>query len=77
MNAARRPYARLGISGAFSGALYFMLYLYEPEIMQAFTRTDGLYPALPIMAAFTFSLAHGAFAGYFWEVLGIRPRLDK
>ena len=70
----RKPYAQLAVSGAVSGALYLALYVYEPEIMQAFTRTDGLYPALPIMAAFVFSFTHGAFAGYFWEVLGIRPR---
>lgn len=74
---ARKPYAQLAISGAASAALYLALYLYEQDIMQAFTRTDGLYPALPIMAAFVFSLTHGACAGYFWEVLGVRPRTKE
>jgi hypothetical protein len=73
----RKPYIQLAISGAASGALYFALYRYELEIMQVFTRTDGFYPALPILAAFVFSFAHGAFAGYVWETLGIRPRRSE
>lgn len=69
-----KPYPQLIASGLASGALYLLLYLHEREIMAAFTRTDGWYPALPVMAAFIFSFAHGAFTGYFWEVLGIQGR---
>ena len=69
-----KPYPHLIASGLVSGALYLLLYLYEGEIMQAFTRTDGWYPALPIVTAFVFSLAHGAFTGYFWDVLGVRAK---
>lgn len=68
----RRPYLQLFATGVASGALYLLLYLYEKEIMEAFTRSDGFYPALPILAAFMFSIVHGAFAAYFWEVMGIR-----
>lgn len=68
----RKPYLQLIVSGIASGSLYLMLYLYEAEIMETFTRTDGFYPALPIITAFFFSFAHGAFTGYFWEVAGIR-----
>jgi len=64
-------------SGIVSGTLYLLLYLYEREIMAAFTRTDGWFPVLPVLAAFVFSFAHGAFTGYFWEVLGIRGRQKK
>lgn len=64
-------YLKLIVSGAVSASLYFLLYFYEKEIMAAFTRTDGLYPALPVLAAFVFSFAHGAFTGYFWEALGV------
>lgn len=71
---ARKPYLGLICSGAGSGSLYALLYAYEAEVMVYFTRTDGLYPALPILAAFVFSLVHGAFAGFFWEVIGIRAR---
>lgn len=73
----RKPYWQLCLSGAVSGTLYTLLYLYEDEIVASFARTDGFYPALPILAAFVFSFAHGAFAGYFWEVVGIRARHNK
>lgn len=72
-----KPYLKLIASGVVSCALYLLLYLYEREIMAAFTRTDGWFPALPVLAAFVFSFAHGAFTGYFWEVLGIKARRNK
>ena len=67
-------YVKLGVSGAISATLYFLLYFYEREILESCTRTDGLYPALPILAAFVFSFAHGAFTAYFWEALGVTAR---
>lgn len=67
-------YVKLGVSGLISGSLYFLLYFYEQEILVSFTRTDGLYPALPIIAALIFSFAHGAFTAYFWEALGVTGR---
>ncbi len=70
-----KPYSQLIASGIVSGSLYLLLYWYEREIMAAFTRTDGWYPALPVVAAFVFSFAHGAFAAYFWDVLGVKARL--
>lgn len=69
-----KPYLLLIASGIVSGALYFLLYLYEREILAAFIRTDGWYPALPVIAAFVFSFAHGAFTASFWEVLGIKSK---
>jgi hypothetical protein len=70
-------YVKLSISGAISAGLYVLLYSYEKEIMESFTRTDGFYPALPVLAAFVFSFAHGAFTGYFWEALGVTARQGK
>ena len=72
--AARKPYLGLIVSGSISGALYLALYLFHHEIMATFTRTDGWYPMLPVIAAFVFSFAHGAFTGYFWEALGVSAR---
>jgi hypothetical protein len=72
-----KPYLLLVASGIVSSALYLLLYLYEQEIMAAFTRTDGWFPALPVIAALVFSFAHGAFTGYFWEVLGIKALQKK
>lgn len=64
-------------TGMASATLYALVYLYEAEILQTFTRTDGWYWMLPVVAAFVFSFVHGAFTGYFWEVLGVRPRQGK
>ena len=72
-----KPYPQLIASGILSGALYLLLYLYEREIMASFTRTDGMYPALPVLAALVFSFTHGAFTGYFWEALGVTARKSK
>lgn len=69
-----KPYLKLCLSGTASCTLYLLLYLYEAELMRVFTRTDGLYPLLPVGAALVFSFVHGAFAGYFWDVLGITGR---
>lgn len=74
MAGRRNLYWKLTISGSISASLYLLLYLYEREILAAFTRTDGLYPALPVIAALVFSFAHGAFTGYFWEALGVTAR---
>lgn len=68
----RKPYLELCGTGVASAAMYLLLYLYENEIMETFSRTDGFYPALPILAAFLFSMVHGAFTAYFWDVIGIR-----
>ena len=73
----RNLYLRLFVSGAASASLYFVLYSYESEVMQAFTRTDGVYPVLPVLAAFVFSFTHGAFTAYFWEALGVTARRTK
>lgn len=73
----RNLYLRLSVSGAASASLYCLLYFYESEIMQAFTRTDGMYPVLPVLAAFLFSFTHGAFTAYFWEALGVTARAAK
>ena len=70
----RKPWGKFAASGVVSAACYLGLFVYEREIMTTFTRTDGFYPLLPIAAAFLFSFAHGAFTGYFWELVGIRAR---
>jgi hypothetical protein len=74
MKGKRGLYLRLLVSGVISASLYVLLYTYEKEIMAAFTRTDGWYPALPVLAALVFSFVHGAFTGYFWEALGVTAR---
>ena len=70
----RKPWGGLIASGLASGSLYLLLYLYCDEILAACSRTDGWYPALPVVTALVFSIAHGAFTGYFWEVVGVTAR---
>ena len=73
----KKPYLKLCLSGVVSCTLYLLLYFHEAEVMKTFTRTDGLYPFLSVIAALLFSFVHGAFAGYFWDVLGIAGRRGK
>jgi hypothetical protein len=70
----RKPWVGLMVSGVASALCYTLLFAYQEEVMAAFTRTDGWYPVLPVLTAFVFSFAHGAFTGYFWEVLGVSAR---
>lgn len=74
MHAKRRPWGGLLATGITTAAMYTLLFRYEREVMATFTRTDAWYPMLPVLAAFAFSFSHGAFTGYFWEVLGVRPK---
>ena len=54
-------------------ALYFILYLFEDEILDVTSRGDW-YFILPVMAAFVFSFAHGNFTSQFWDILGIKAK---
>jgi hypothetical protein len=45
--------------------------------MRHFVRTDGLYPLLPVVTALVFSIFHGAFTGYFWDVLGVTAKAAR
>ena len=74
MQGMRRPWIPLIVSGFASALCYGLLFSYQNEVMAAFTRTDGWYPLLPVITALVFSFAHGAFTGYFWEVLGVKAR---
>lgn len=77
MTTTAKPWMPMLFSGAVTVLCYGLLFAYEKEVMAAFTRTDGWYPALPVLTAFVFSFAHGAFTGYFWEVVGVRARPVK
>jgi hypothetical protein len=74
MESERKPWLGFVVSGVASCAGYALLFAYlnDSEVMSVFMRKDRWY--LPVMTAFAFSIAHGAFTGYFWEVLGVRAR---
>ena len=73
-DAASKPWGKLVATGTVTAILYTLLFAFEKDVMASFTRTDGLYPLLPVAAAFAFSLSHGAFTGYFWDALGVKAR---
>ncbi|MEK6246043.1 MAG: hypothetical protein AABM33_16285 [Pseudomonadota bacterium] len=73
-NDAKKTWGKLIATGTVTAMLYTLLFAFEKDVMASFTRTDGLYPLLPIAAAFAFSLSHGAFTGYFWDLLGVKAR---
>lgn len=74
MASGPRPVGRMLAYGAITGVLYLLLFLYAEPIMRLYLRPDGLYWLLPVVIAFAFSLAHGAFTGYFWDVLGVQGK---
>jgi uncharacterized RDD family membrane protein YckC len=58
--------------GVLSAALYAAVFLNQGTVMTYFTK-GGMYAALPVLTAFIFSFAHGAFTGSFWSAMGIEP----
>ena len=68
-----RRIARTSILGAATLILYAGLFLMERPILELSSR-GGWYFLVPVAIAFVFSLAHGAFTGYFWDLLGIKAR---
>jgi hypothetical protein len=77
MSGHSKPWLGLVVSGIASALCYGVLFTHQKEVMASFTRTDGWYPLLPVLTAFVFSFSHGAFTGYFWEVLGVKAREPK
>jgi hypothetical protein len=69
-----KPWLGFVVSGIASGAGYGLLFAYlnDREVMSVFMQKDRWY--LPVITAFAFSLAHGAFTGYFWDVVGVRAK---
>jgi len=70
----KKPWLGFIASGIASGAGYALLFAYlnDKEVMSVFMQKDRWY--LPVITAFAFSLAHGAFTGYFWDVVGVRAK---
>lgn len=62
--------------GAISAMLYYLLYHFNQEILEM-SKQGGWYFIVPISIAFVFSGIHGAFTGYFWELLGVKAKDKK
>ena len=66
-------FTRMLVYGGFSLLLYFILYLFEDDIL-AFSSQGRWYFVVPVIIAFVFSAAHGNFTSYFWDILGIKAK---
>ncbi|MDY6991838.1 MAG: hypothetical protein SVR94_04420 [Pseudomonadota bacterium] len=64
------------ILGLTSGILYFLLYLFNGEILN-WSKQGGWYFIVPISIAFIFSFVHGAFTSHFWDLLGVKAKSIK
>lgn len=63
--------------GTISLTLYGGLYAYSAELVELAEMTRDGEKALfvvPIVVAFLFTLVHGAFTGYFWDLLGLKAK---
>jgi len=66
--------------GAASLALYALLFFYADETVELARRTregEKIWFLVPIVIAFVFSLAHGAFTSSFWDAIGLKPAGKK
>jgi uncharacterized membrane protein YedE/YeeE len=68
------------VYGAASLALYALLFLYADETVEFARRTregERIWFLVPVVIAFVFSLAHGAFTSSFWDAIGLKPAGKK
>ncbi len=75
-----RSVVKAVVCGAASVALYVLLFAYADETVAMARRTregETLLFLVPIVIAFVFSLVHGAFTGYFWDAIGLKPAAKK
>ena len=70
---AGRKTARTLALGFLTLLLYASLFLMEDLVLHV-SALGGWYGFIPVAIAFIFSLSHGAFTGYFWDVLGVKAR---
>lgn len=64
------------LCGAASVALYGSLFVFAEQTVELARRTregEKILFLVPIVIAFVFSLVHGAFTGYFWDAIGLKP----
>lgn len=65
--------AKMAIYGLVALTLYFLLFLFEDQILE-FTSRGGWYFIGPVVIAFVISYVHGNFTSHFWDTLGIKAK---
>lgn len=67
---------KMMLYGVGSVALYLLLFSYADltvEWAQLTREGHKAYFLIPIVIPFIFSIVHGAFTGYFWDAIGMKP----
>ena len=64
------------VYGILSAGLYFLLYLFSEQITEL-SKQGRWYFMVPMTIAFVFSIVHGNFTGYFWDLLGVKAKAKK
>lgn len=74
MTTKQKPWKGLLLSGIATSLCYGLLFAFlnDREMLALFMKRENWL--LPVVTAFIFSLAHGAFTSYFWEALGVRAK---
>lgn len=62
--------------GLLSLGLYVALFAHEQTVL-AWSVGRWWSFLVPLVIAFVFSFAHGAFTGAFWDAVGLKPRPPK
>ena len=69
----KKPVMGMLLFGCISATGYFYLMTHQGWVTDTFTK-GGWYAAFPILAAFSFSFIHGAFASNLLGVLGLEAK---
>jgi hypothetical protein len=72
----KRAVTKTVVYGILSAGLYFLLYLFADQITEL-SKQGRWYFIVPMVIAFVFSIVHGNFTGYFWDLLGVKAKTKK
>ncbi|MDH5408711.1 MAG: hypothetical protein OEZ33_03315 [Gammaproteobacteria bacterium] len=65
------------VFGVLSIALYALLYMFSTDLINISRDTHNGHKTLffvPVVVALVFSLVHGKFTSYFWDILNIKAK---
>ncbi len=72
----RKQLIRTALLGAGTGALYWLMFANEKQILDLSAKGHW-YFIVPLAIAFAFSFVHGLFTAEFWNALGVRANSKK
>jgi hypothetical protein len=63
--------------GVLSAVLYVLLFKYSEQLnllAEATRNGEKIYALVPLIIIVIFSLVHGTFTSYFWDLLGLKAK---